>query len=73
MGNYVNIRSVDVWVVFVVKLRTIASSSFNLCTKLLTEAVILGGMPVALVATLLVLPVLYALVHGKRAAVGAAA
>mgnify|MGYP000182047514 CR=1 FL=1 len=31
--------------------------------------VILGGMPVALVATLLVLPVLYALVHGRRAAV----
>ena len=35
--------------------------------------VILGGMPVALVATLLVLPVLYALVHGRREAVAAAA
>ena len=38
MGNHVNIRSVDVWAVFVVKLKTISSSSFNLCTKLLTEA-----------------------------------
>ena len=38
MGNHVNMRSVDIWAVFVVKLRTIASSSFNLCTKLLTEA-----------------------------------
>ena len=38
--NHVDTRSVNVWAVFVVKLRTIASSSFNLCTKLLTKAII---------------------------------
>ena len=42
MGNHVNARSVNVWAVFAVKLRTIASSSFNLCTKLLTEADLLA-------------------------------
>ena len=47
MRNHVNTRSVDVWVVFIVKLRTIANSSFNLCTKLLTEAIAaaLGARP----------------------------
>ena len=43
-GNHVNTRSVNVWAVFMVKLRTIASSSFNLCTKLLTKANIGSGM-----------------------------
>ena len=38
--NHVNTRAVDVRAVFIVKVRTIANSSFNLCTKLLTEAAI---------------------------------